>query len=57
MKEDCNRTQGITLRPKPEEFSRIQGKFKTTTCRKLSEYIRFALLGQFHKLTPRNQLG
>jgi hypothetical protein len=55
MKEDNNRTQRITLRLKPEEFIQIQGKFKTTTCRKLSEYVRTVLLNQQHKLTPRNQ--
>lgn len=55
MKEESNRTQRITLRLKPEEFARIKGKFKTTTCRKLSEYIRLVLRGQQHKLTPRNQ--
>jgi hypothetical protein len=55
MKAESNRTQRITLRLKPEEYARIQGKFKTTTCRKLSEYARLVLLGQQHKLTPRNQ--
>lgn len=55
MKEDSNRTQRITIRLMPEGYARIQGKFKTTTCRKLSEYARIALLGQQHKLTPRNQ--
>jgi hypothetical protein len=55
MKEETNRTQRITIRLMPEEYTRIQGKFKTTTCRKLSEYARLALLGQQHKITPRNQ--
>ncbi|MGV3505517.1 MAG: plasmid mobilization protein [Adhaeribacter sp.] len=55
MKEESNRTQRITIRLKPEEYSRIQGKFKTTTCRKFSEYARLALLGQQHKIIPHNQ--
>ena len=55
MKEESNRTQKITIRLMPEEYARIQGKFKTTTCRKLSEYARLVLLNQQHKIIPRNQ--
>lgn len=55
MKEESNRTQRVTIRLMPEEHARIQAKFKTTTCRKFSEYARLVLLNQQHKITPRNQ--
>jgi hypothetical protein len=55
MKEESNRTLRVTIRLMPEEYARIQGKFKTTTCRKFSDYARLALLGQQHKIIPRNQ--
>jgi hypothetical protein len=55
MKEESNRTQRVTIRLMPEEYARIQGKFKTTTCRKFSEYARLVLLSQQHKITLRNQ--
>jgi hypothetical protein len=55
MKEERNRNQRISIRLNPEEYARIQGKFKTTTCRKFSEYARLILLSQQHKITPRNQ--
>jgi hypothetical protein len=55
MKDESNRTQWIHLRLRPEEYARIHGKFKTTTCRKFNEYARLVLLSQQHKITPRNQ--
>lgn len=54
MREESNRTQWLHLRLKPEEYSRIQEKFKKTTCRKLSEYARKALLDKPLTVTYRN---
>ena len=55
MKEENNRTKRIYIRLKPEEFSSIQGKFKNTTCRKLSDYARKVLLDKPVTITYRNQ--
>lgn len=54
MREESNRTQWLHLRLKPEEYSRIQEKFKKTTCRKLSEYARKVLLDKPLTVTYRN---
>lgn len=41
MKEGkTNRTRIIGLRLTPEEYHKIEQKWKTTTCQKLSDYIR-----------------
>ena len=55
MKAENNRTKRIYIRLKPEEFSRLQEKFKKTTCRKLSEYTRKVLLDKQITVTYRNQ--
>ena len=55
MKEKSNRNQWLHLRLKPEELSMIQGKFKKTTCRKISDYARRVLLDQPVNVTYRNQ--
>jgi hypothetical protein len=43
-KPKINLTRRVTIRLKPEEYSKIHSKFKSTTKRKLSEYIRAVLL-------------
>lgn len=55
MKEKINRTHWVHLRLKPEEYSQILGKFKNTTCRKLSDYLRKVLLNQPVTVNYRNQ--
>ena len=54
MKAENNRTKRIYIRLKPEEYSRIQEKFKKTTCRKLSEDARKVLLDKPLTVTYRN---
>ena len=43
-KTKTNLTRRVTIRLKPEEYSRIHSQFKCSTKRKLSEYIRAVLL-------------
>ncbi|KFF16527.1 mobilization protein [Flavobacterium hydatis] len=45
-RENSNRTRKITLRLTAEEYAKIEQKWKTSTCRKLSDYLRKQL---FHK--------
>ena len=45
----------ITVRFKPEEFERLQRHYKSTTCRKLSEYARKVLLNKPVVVNYRNQ--
>jgi hypothetical protein len=40
QKENSNRTRIVGLRFTRAEYARIERKWKVTTCRKLSEYIR-----------------
>ena len=40
MKKRTNRTRIVGLRFTPEEFEQLDRKFKATTCRKLSDYLR-----------------
>jgi len=40
MKEKDNRTKWVHLRLTPSEYRQLQSKFKKTTCRKLSDYLR-----------------
>src|SRR5690349_12589747 len=53
--ENNNRTKIITLRLAPGEYEQVKNKFKTTTCRKLSEYIRKVLLTGKVTVLTRNQ--
>ena len=39
-----NRTRVVTLRLTTIEYETIRANFKTTTCRKLSDYMRYVLL-------------
>ena len=43
-KEKINRTRKLTVRFTDAEFNTIEVSFKTTTKRKLSEYVRYVLL-------------
>ena len=45
-KTKTNLTRRVTIRLKPEEYSKIDSQFKCSTKRKLSEYIRAVLLGK-----------
>jgi hypothetical protein len=45
----------ITIRFKPEEFERLQRHYKSTTCRKLSQYARKILLNKPVTVNHRNQ--
>jgi len=50
-----NRTKLVTLRLTPGEFEQINSRFKATTCRKLSDYMRKVLLTGKVTLLTRNQ--
>lgn len=39
-KEDSNRTRIVGLRLTPDEFKIIEARWKASTCRKLSDYLR-----------------
>lgn len=39
-KENSNRTRIVGVRLTPDEFKLIEGRYKATNCRKLSDYIR-----------------
>ncbi|MFV8327298.1 plasmid mobilization protein [Flavobacterium sp. ZS1P14] len=54
-KENSNRTRKIGLRLTPEEYSKIEHKWKSSTCRKLSDYLRKHLLNKPITTTYRNQ--
>lgn len=41
-----NKTTRVTLRLAPAEFESIHKKYKRSTCRKISEYLRSVLLGK-----------
>jgi hypothetical protein len=50
-----NRTKLVTLRLTPGEFEQINSRFKATTCRKLSDYMRKVLLTGKVTVLTRNQ--
>jgi hypothetical protein len=54
-RENSNRSRRITLRLTPEEYVKIEHKYKTSTCRKLSDYIRKHLFDKPITTTYRNQ--
>lgn len=45
-KTEENRSRRLTFRLKPEEYSLIEERFKSTMCQKISEYSRNVLLGK-----------
>jgi hypothetical protein len=55
QKEQSNYSCKKTVRFKPEELERLEGYFKSTTCRKLSDYIRKVLLKRPVVVKYRNQ--
>lgn len=50
-----NRTKLITLRLTPAEYQQLNTRFKATTCRKLSDYLRKVLLTGKVTVLTRNQ--
>ena len=54
-KENSKRTRIVGLRFTPEEYDKIERKWKTSTCRKLSEYIRKHLFDKPITTNYRNQ--
>lgn len=55
-KENSNRTRIVGLRFTPAEYARIERKWKATTCRKLSEYIRKYLFDKPITTNYRNHI-
>jgi hypothetical protein len=54
-RENSNRTRIVGLRFTPEEYAKIEKKWKASTCRKLSDYIRRHLFEKSINTTYRNQ--
>ena len=54
-KENSNRTRIVGLRFTPQEFIKIERRWKTSTCRKLSDYIRKHLFDKPITTNYRNQ--
>ena len=55
MKEqNSNRTRIIGLRLTPDEYAKIEKKWKASTCRKLSDYVRRSLFDKPVVTTYRN---
>lgn len=56
MKEEkSNRTRIIGLRLTPREYATIEAKWKASTCRKLSDYVRRSLFDKPVVTTYRNK--
>jgi hypothetical protein len=53
--KNSNRTRVVTMRLTAKEYRTIESKFKTTTCRKLSEYLRNVLLEKKITVFTRNK--
>ncbi|TDE49092.1 plasmid mobilization relaxosome protein MobC [Flavobacterium sp. GT3P67] len=54
-KENSNRSRIIGLRLTPEEYAKIYRKWKASTCRKLSDYVRKHLFNKPITTNYRNQ--
>ena len=54
-RENSNRTRIVGLRFTPEEYAKIEKKWKASTCRKLSDYIRKHLFEKSINTTYRNK--
>ena len=54
-RENSNRTRIIGLRLTPEEYAKIEQKWKASTCRKLSDYVRRKLFEKPVTSFYRNQ--
>jgi hypothetical protein len=53
--EKVNRTRVVTLRLTTKEYEKIQAKFQTITCRKLSDYLHYVLLEKKLTVFTRNK--
>ena len=53
--KNSNRTRIIGLRLTPEEYTKIEKKWKVSDCRKLSDYVRSMLFEQPTVTTYRNR--
>ena len=53
--ENSNKTRTIGLRLTPEEYANIERKWKASTCRKLSDYVRKHLFDKSIVTTYINQ--
>jgi hypothetical protein len=53
--KSTNRSRLVTLRLTPMEYQQLSDRFKGTTCRKLSDYMRKVLLEQKLTTYTRNQ--
>jgi hypothetical protein len=53
--EQSTMSRKVTVRFKPEEYNKVSISFKSTTKKKLSEYIRFVLLEKPVTVYTRNQ--
>jgi MobC-like protein len=54
-KQKSNRSRIIGIRLTPQEYAEINGRFKTTTSRKLSDYLRHVLLDGSVTIRMRDQ--
>ena len=54
-RENSNRTRIIGLRLTPAEYAKIERKWKASTCRKLSDYVRHNLFDKPVTSYYRNQ--
>lgn len=54
-RENSNRTRIIGLRLTPEEYAKIEKRWKASTCRKLSDYVRHNLFEMPVVSSYRNQ--
>jgi hypothetical protein len=54
-RENSNRTRKITLRLTTEEYAKIEQKFNSSTCRKISDYLRRQLFDKSITITYRNE--
>jgi hypothetical protein len=54
-KQNANRSRIIGIRLTPQEYAEITSRFKTTTSRKLSDYLRHVLLNGSVTIRTRNQ--
>ena len=52
--QNSNRTRIIGLRLTPDEYAKIEKKWKASTCRKLSDYVRRSLFDKPVGTTYRN---
>lgn len=55
MSEQSNKTKIVQARLTPEEYRQLQRKFAKTTCHKLSDFVRRALLDKPVTVKMRNQ--